>query len=73
MRRKVVAVIAALFIAGGLAVALVVFATPTAAEAVALVQAEARRHGTTYPGPEPPHRFVAALIATEDQRFYSPL
>ncbi|MGH7103205.1 MAG: transglycosylase domain-containing protein [Acetobacteraceae bacterium] len=66
-------VIAALFIAGGLAVALELLTTPTAAEAVALVRAEARRHGTAYPGPEPPQRFVAALIATEDQRFYSPL
>lgn len=73
MRRKIVAVMAALFIVAGLAIALAVFATPTAAEAVALVKAAARRHGTAYPGPEPPERFVAALIATEDQRFYSPL
>ncbi|MGH7049901.1 MAG: transglycosylase domain-containing protein [Acetobacteraceae bacterium] len=73
MRRKIVAVMAALFIAGGLAVALALLSTPTAAEAVVLVRAEARRHGTAYPGPEPPHRFVAALTATEDQRFYSPL
>ncbi len=73
MRRKIVTVTAALFIAGGLAVALELLTTPTAAEAVALVRAEARRHGTAYPGPEPPQRFVAALIATEDQRFYSPL
>lgn len=45
--------------------------TPSASEAVSLAEAEARQHGTAYPGPNAPQNFTRPLIATEDHRFYS--
>src|SRR5215831_3617067 len=37
----------------------------------ALARALDRAHGARYPGPLVPERFAAALVATEDHRFYS--
>lgn len=65
--------IAALVIAGSLACGVLFIGTPSAGRAPYLVQAEARKHRIAYPGPLPPRRFIEALIATEDHRFYSPL
>ena len=55
--------------AGGFAVLL--FMTPPASRAQALARAQDRTHGIAYPGPAVPARFAAALVATEDHRFYS--
>jgi penicillin-binding protein 1A len=46
-------------------------ATPSASEATALAEAQARQHGITYPGPVVPQNFARPLVATEDHRFYS--
>ena len=45
--------------------------TPSAGNATALAQAQASSHGVAYPGPAVPAKFAAALVATEDHRFYS--
>ena len=45
--------------------------TPAADQATAIVRTRAAQHGVAYPGTQPPRRFTQALIATEDQRFYS--
>jgi membrane peptidoglycan carboxypeptidase len=57
--------------AGALAFAVLLTVTPSVDNAQALVQVQASEHGATYPGPEVPPRFAAALVATEDHRFYS--
>ena len=44
--------------------------TPSASDAIALAQAQAREHGIAFPGPDVPPNFARALIATEDHRFY---
>lgn len=48
-------------------------ATPSATGVPARVRALAAQRHIAYPGPQPPPRFTAALVATEDHRFYSPL
>jgi membrane peptidoglycan carboxypeptidase len=45
--------------------------TPSAGEATALAQHQARQHGIAYPGPNVPGNFARPLVATEDHRFYS--
>jgi membrane peptidoglycan carboxypeptidase len=45
--------------------------TPSAGQAQAIVRAQDRSHGVAYPGPPVPAKFAAALVATEDHRFYS--
>jgi len=44
--------------------------TPSVANAPALARALAHAHHAPYPGPPVPKQFAAALIATEDHRFY---
>jgi membrane peptidoglycan carboxypeptidase len=44
--------------------------TPSVGNAQALAQAQDTGHGVAYPGPPVPARFAAALVATEDHRFY---
>lgn len=56
---------------GALGFGALLYLTPPASEAVALVRAQAAKHRTAYPGPTPPPLFVKALLATEDHRFYS--
>jgi len=55
--------------------ALVVFtgynSTPHVNDAAKRARAFAARHHAAYPGPIPPPSFVNALVATEDQRFFS--
>jgi membrane peptidoglycan carboxypeptidase len=43
--------------------------TPSAGQATALAQAQAREHHIAYPGPPVPANFAQALVATEDHRF----
>jgi penicillin-binding protein 1A len=45
--------------------------TPSASQATALAEAQAREHGIAYPGPVVPENFARPLVATEDHRFYS--
>ena len=40
-------------------------------DAQARAQALDQQHHAPYPGPAVPSRFVAALVSTEDHRFYS--
>jgi membrane peptidoglycan carboxypeptidase len=65
---KVLLVIVVLF---AVAVGLLFLLTPSAGQATALVQAQARDRHITYPGPPVPAYFAQALIATEDHRFYT--
>jgi len=69
-RRLVVMVIVLAVLAASL-LAEVWMLTPDVTDAPALAQALARAHGAAYPGPPVPQRAAAALIATEDHRFYS--
>ena len=45
--------------------------TPSARQAQAIVRARDHAYGVAYPDPPVPARFAAALVATEDHRFYS--
>jgi membrane peptidoglycan carboxypeptidase len=45
--------------------------TPSAGQATALAQAQARAEHIAYPGPAVPPYFAQALVATEDHRFNS--
>ena len=58
-------------LAGALAFAVLMLVTPSVSTAPSLAQAFDRAHGAPYPGPPVPERFAAALVATEDHRFYS--
>ena len=53
------------------AVGLIFVLTPSAGQATALAQAQAREHHIAYPGPPVPPYFAQALVATEDHRFYT--
>lgn len=48
-----------------------ILVTPSVGNAEALAQAQDRAHHVPYPGPPVAQRFAAALVATEDHRFYS--
>ena len=63
--------ILALALAGVLAFATLLLATPSVSTAPSLAQAFDRAHGAAYPGPPVPSRFADSLVATEDHRFYS--
>ena len=70
LRRFLIAVLA-IALAGALAFAALMAVTPSVSTAPLLAQAFDRAHGAAYPGPPVPSRFAAALVATEDHRFYS--
>jgi membrane peptidoglycan carboxypeptidase len=65
---KIVFIIVVVFAA---AIGLLFVLTPSAGQASALAQAQAREHHIAYPGPPVPRYFAQALVATEDHRFYS--
>jgi membrane peptidoglycan carboxypeptidase len=46
-------------------------ATPSVGNAWSVARMQASSHGAAFPGPPVPHKFSAALIATEDHRFVS--
>jgi len=71
--RKAILAATALILFGAAAVIALLLSTPSVENADALARAQAREHKIPYPGLRPPQRFVKALIATEDHRFYSPL
>jgi membrane peptidoglycan carboxypeptidase len=69
--RRILTVVLAFALAGLLAFITLFLATPSVSTAPLLAQAFDRAHGAPYPGPPVPERFAAALISTEDHRFYS--
>lgn len=69
--RRVLITFLALAIAGTLAFATLLIATPSVANAPQLARALDRAHGAAFPGPPVPGRFAASLVATEDHRFYA--
>ncbi len=69
--RRVLAVAVVLVILGMINFGALLFVTPAVGSAHKLVEAQDRAHHAAYPGPPVPSRFAAALIATEDHRFYS--
>ncbi|HEY2443666.1 MAG TPA: biosynthetic peptidoglycan transglycosylase [Streptosporangiaceae bacterium] len=70
VRRTLAALVTlVVLVGGGFGVLLLV--TPSAGQAEALTQAQLRSHGLGYPGPPVSARFAAALVATEDHRFYT--
>jgi membrane peptidoglycan carboxypeptidase len=69
--RRILIAILALALAGVLAFAALLLATPSVSTAPSLAQAFDRAHGAAYPGPLVPSRFADSLVATEDHRFYS--
>jgi membrane peptidoglycan carboxypeptidase len=70
LRRFLIAVLA-LALAATLAFATLLIATPPVSDAPALARAFDRAHHAVYPGPPVAARFAAALVSTEDHRFYS--
>jgi membrane carboxypeptidase/penicillin-binding protein PbpC len=70
--QQVTRVLAFLVIVGAVALGTLLLVTPSASKATARARLQAAAHGISYPGPPPPRRFTEALVATEDQRFYSP-
>jgi len=69
--RRVVITVLALALAGVLAFVTLFLVTPSVSSAPSLAQAIDRAHGAAYPGPAVPSRFAAALVSTEDHRFYA--
>jgi penicillin-binding protein 1A len=69
--RRFLIVVLAVALAGVLAFVALLLVTPSVGSAPSLAQAFDRAHGAAYPGPPVPSRFAAALVATEDHRFYS--
>jgi membrane peptidoglycan carboxypeptidase len=68
---RVAKVLLAIVLVLATAVGLLFALTPSAEQATALTRAQARAHPIAYPGPPVPRNFAQALVATEDQRFYS--
>ena len=69
--RHTVVLLAALAVFAVIVFGSLLLITPSAGQAQAIVRARDRAYGVTYPGPPVPARFAAALVATEDHRFYS--
>src|SRR6266849_2563423 len=70
LRRVLIAVLA-IALAGALAFAGLMVGTPSVSAAPLLAQAFDQADRAPQPGPLVPSRFAAALVATEDHRFYS--
>jgi penicillin-binding protein 1A len=74
LRRRIRRIVALLCALAFLAIAVfgvLLVVTPSARQAQAIVHARDHAHGVAYPGLPVPARFAAALVATEDHRFYS--
>jgi len=63
-------IILAVVVTFAVAIGLIFVLAPSAGQATALVQGQAREHHIAYPGPPVPVYFAQALVATEDHRFY---
>jgi penicillin-binding protein 1A len=64
-------VIVVLGVLGGIMFAGLLIIAPSVANAPALALAVDKAHHAVYPGQPVPERFAAALVATEDHRFYA--
>ncbi len=69
--RRVIAAVVVLALVGILAFGSLLLVTPSVGNARSLARAQDLAHHVAYPGPPVPARFAAALVATEDHRFYS--
>ena len=69
--RRVLITVLTVALAGVLAFVALLLVTPSVGTAPSLAQAFDRAHGAAYPGPPVPSRFAAAIVSTEDHRFYS--
>jgi membrane peptidoglycan carboxypeptidase len=69
--KRLCATVMALVALGVIAVNGLLVLLPGVGDAPALVRAIDRAHHSAYPGPALPPRFAAALVATEDHRFYA--
>jgi penicillin-binding protein 1A len=69
--RRLLVMAVVLGLLGGIMVAGLLIVAPSVANAPALARALDQAHHAAYPGPPVPGRFSAALVATEDHRFYS--
>jgi hypothetical protein len=69
--RRTVATLASLAVLAIVAFGGLMLVTPSVGNAEDLARAQDLAHHAAYPGPPPAPRFTAALIATEDHRFYS--
>jgi len=66
---RVAKILLAVVVVLAAAIGLVFVMTPSAGQAPALAEAQAREHHIAYPGPPVPRYFAQALVATEDHRF----
>jgi membrane peptidoglycan carboxypeptidase len=69
--RRTVTVVVALILLAALGFGVLMLVTPSVGDARARAQALDRQHHAVFPGPAVPSRFAAALVSTEDHRFYS--
>ena len=69
--RRILTAVLAVALAVVLAFVALLLVTPSVGTAPSLAQAFDRAHGAAYPGPPVPSRFAAAIVSTEDHRFYS--
>jgi membrane peptidoglycan carboxypeptidase len=68
--RRTLAVLGVLIVLGAVGFGGLLILTPSVGDAQMLAQEQDSAHGVAYPGPPVPARFAAALVATEDHRFY---
>ena len=68
---RIVTVVVGLILLLALGVGGLMLVTPSVGDAPARAQALDRQHHAVYPGPAVASRFAAALVSTEDHRFYS--
>jgi len=66
-----VTVVVGLVLVVALGIGGLLLVTPSVGDAQARAQALSRQHHAVYPGPAVPSPFAAALVSTEDHRFYS--
>jgi membrane peptidoglycan carboxypeptidase len=67
--RGIAKILLAIVVLFAIGLGLLYVLTPSAGQATALAQAQARAHHIAYPGPQVPPYFAQALVATEDHRF----
>jgi membrane peptidoglycan carboxypeptidase len=68
---RVAATVLVLVLLGLLGLGALLVFTPSVSDAQARARAIDQQHHVAYPGPPVPYRFAAALVSTEDHRFYS--
>lgn len=62
-----------LLVSGIFCICVLMLATPSVRDAPMRVREFSAKHRAVYPAAQPPTRFTASLVATEDHRFYSAL